>query len=181
VRARFKTFLFDILMYVTNHIVTHLPSRRVRLTFYRRALGFEIGSGSYIFMGARFDSRHGFRMGRNSIVNENCRLDNRGGLAIGDNVSISAGTVILTADHDIQSATFEGRNRPVEIADYVFVGTRATILPGVRIGRGAVVGACSLVTRDVAEYDVVAGVPAKTIGRRDSKLDYRIAYGRWLH
>lgn len=180
-RARFKTFVFDILMYVTNHIIGHVPSRRLRLTFYRRALGFDIGSGTHIFMGARFDSRHGFRIGKNSIVNENCRFDNRGGLTIGDNVSISAGTVILTADHDIQSATFEGRNRPVEIEDYVFVGTRATILPGVRISRGAVVGACSLVTRDVAEYEVVAGVPAKTIGKRNPKLDYRIEYGRWLH
>jgi acetyltransferase-like isoleucine patch superfamily enzyme len=181
VRARFKTFTFDILMYLTNHVVAHVPSRRLRLTFYRYALKFDIGSGTHIFMGARFDSRHGFRIGKNSIINEDCRLDNRGGLTIGDNVSISAGTVILTADHDIQSATFEGRNRPVDIGDYAFVGTRATILPGVRISRGAVVGACSLVTRDVAEYEVVAGVPAKTIGQRNRNVDYRIAYGRWLH
>ena len=179
--ARFKTFVFDTLMYVTNHIIGQVPSRRLRLTFYRRALGFDIGSGTHIFMGARFDSRRGFRIGKNSIVNEDCRLDNRGGLTIGDCVSISAETVILTADHDVQSATFEGRNRPVEIGDYAFIGTRTTILPGVRIGRGAVVGAGSVVSRDVAAYEIVAGVPAKTIGQRNPNLDYQIAYGRWLH
>jgi acetyltransferase-like isoleucine patch superfamily enzyme len=54
----------------------------------------------------------------------------------------------------------------VEIDDYAFVGSRATILAGVRIGRGAVVGAGAVVTRDVAPLAVVAGVPARQVGTR---------------
>jgi acetyltransferase-like isoleucine patch superfamily enzyme len=180
-RSRLKTLLFDVLMFVTNHVIAHLPSRRIRLAFYRRALDFEIGSGTSVFMGAQFDSRHGFRIGKNSVINENCRMDNRGQLTIGDCVSISAETVILTADHDVQSSDFAGRERPVEIGDYAFLGTRCTILPGVRIGRGAVVGAGSLVTRDVPDYTIVAGNPAKTIGQRNQSLNYQARYERWLH
>lgn len=57
---------------------------------------------------------------------------------------------------------------PVTIEDYVFVGSRAMILPGVTIGRGAVVTAGAIVTKDVAPMSVVAGVPAKTVAQRDS-------------
>lgn len=178
---RGKTFLFDVLMYVANHVIASLPSRTLRRAFYRRALGLDIAPTSHIFMGARFDSRGGFRLGSHSVINENCRLDNRGGITIGDCVSISAETVILTADHDVQSSDFAGRTRPVTIGNYVFVGTRATILPGVRIGEGAVVGASSLVTRNVGEFEIVAGVPARPIGRRTRDLAYTIDYGRWLH
>jgi acetyltransferase-like isoleucine patch superfamily enzyme len=168
-------------MFITNRIIAFLPSRRLRLTFYRRVLNFEIGADTYIFMGARFDTRHGFSIGHNSVVNENCRLDNRAKLTIGDYVSVSADTVILTADHDIQSPEFTGRERPVTIGDYAFLGTRCTILPGVTIGRGAVVGAGSLVTRDVPDYAIVAGIPARVIGERNKQFKYTINYGRWLH
>jgi acetyltransferase-like isoleucine patch superfamily enzyme len=178
---RLKTFTFDVVMYLTNYIVATIPSRHFRRGFYRYVLNLEIGASSHIFMGARFDSRGRFRMGNNSVINEDCRLDNRGEIRIGDCVSISAGTVILTADHDIQSMDFTGRTRPVTIGNYVFVGTRATILPGVSVGDGAVVGASSVVTRDVGEFEIVAGVPAKPIGRRTRDLRYKIDYGRWLH
>ena len=165
-------------MYICNRIVSHVPSHTVRNAFYRRVMGFQIGEDSYIFSGARFDTRGQFSVGRGSTINESCRLDNRGGLKIGDNVSISAETCILTADHDPQSASFAGRNREVSIADFAFVGTRALILPGVRIARGAFVAAGAVVTKDVAPLAIVAGVPAKEIGVRNSELDYRVGYCR---
>jgi acetyltransferase-like isoleucine patch superfamily enzyme len=179
--VRAEDAVFDCLLFVTNQIVPHVPSRRFRLAFYRRVLKFEIGRGSYVFMGARFASRHGFAMGEDTVLNENCRLDNRGRITIGNHVSISAETTILTADHDVQSPRFTGRERPVTIGDYVFLGTRCMIMPGVTIGRGAVVGAGSVVTRDVPDYAIVAGIPAKVIGQRNPDFSYRHDYGRWLH
>jgi maltose O-acetyltransferase len=141
---------------------------------------FDIGDHSNIFSGASFDTRGSFRMGNNSVINERCRLDNRGGLSIGQNVSISAETCILTADHDPHDSAFTGRNRPVVIEDYVFIGTRALILPGITIGRGAVVGAGAVVTKSVPPLAIVAGSPAREIGQRNPDLDYQLDYQRFF-
>ncbi|MDQ6808388.1 MAG: acyltransferase [Verrucomicrobiota bacterium] len=174
----FRRVAFDGLIYLCNTIVGRLPSHTLRKAFYRGVMRCAIGEGSYIFSGAQFDTRGGFTLGHDSTINQNCRLDNRGGLAIGDHVSISAEVCILTADHDPRSATFAGRDKPVSIGDYAFIGTRALILPGTKIGRGAVVAAGSVVTKEVAPLSIVAGAPAREIGRRDPTLDYRVGYCR---
>jgi acetyltransferase-like isoleucine patch superfamily enzyme len=171
---------FDGLLYLCNRIVAEIPSHTLRLGFYRHVMAFEIGNRSFIFMGASFDCRGGFYLGDHSVINERCRLDNRGTLRIGDNVSVSSEVCILTADHDPQSETFSGRNRTVEIEDYVFIGTRALILPGCKIGRGAMVAAGSVVTRNVEPFAIVAGNPAKPIGQRPPNLSYQLDYARFF-
>jgi len=168
----------EVVLHITHHIIACIPSHWVRLLFYRRVMRFQIGQDSYIFMGAWFDMRGNFVMGDHCVVNQRCRLDTRGGIYIGNNVSISAEVCILTADHDPQSPTFAGRVGRVSIQDYAFIGTRALILPGVTIGEGAVVAAGAVVTRDVAPYTIVAGVPARKIGERCRSLNYTISYGR---
>ena len=169
---------FDGLLYFCNRIVAEIPSHTLRLAFYRGVMAFEIGKRSFIFMGANFDCRGGFSLGDHSVINERCRLDNRGTLRIGSNVSISSEVCILTADHDARSESFVGRNRAVEIDDYAFIGTRALILPACKIGRGAIVAAGSLVTKSVEPFTIVAGNPAKVIGRRPQDLNYQLDYGR---
>lgn len=171
---------FDGVLFLCNHLVGHVPFHTVRRWFYRAVMRFEIGTRSFVFMGAHFDARGDFKLGDYSTINHGCRLDNRGGLEIGSNVSISAEVCILTADHDPQSATFAGRTRPVRVGDHVFIGTRAMILPGVTIGRGAVVAAGAVVTKDVAEFSIVAGSPARQIGTRGSDLAYQIEYSRFF-
>ena len=169
---------FDGLLYLCNQIIAQLPSHQLRLAFYRGIMQFAIARHSFIFMGAHFDCRGGFSLGDHSVINERCRLDNRGTLRIGSNVSISSEVCILTADHDPQSELFVGRNRAVEIEDYVFIGIRALILPGLKIGRGAFVAAVSVVSKDIAPFTIVAGNPAKQIGERTQQLNYELAYGR---
>jgi acetyltransferase-like isoleucine patch superfamily enzyme len=117
-------------------------------------------------------------MGKNSVINQKCRLDNRGFITIGDNVSISAEVCILTADHDPQSRDFSGTIRPVTIEDYVFIGTRAMILPGVTLAKGSFIAAGAVVTKNVEPFTIVAGVPAKPIGKRRTDLDYSAHYER---
>jgi maltose O-acetyltransferase len=177
-RQQLKRVSFDALLFVANQIVAHIPSHLMRLWFYRHAMGFQIGPGSSIFMGAWVDAKRGLKMGSNSTVNQRCRLDTRGGITIGDNVSISAEVCILTADHDMQSETNAGRQRPVSIEDHVFIGTRAMILPGVTLAKGAAVGAGAIVTRDVPAFTIVAGAPARPIGARNPNLNYKVRYRR---
>jgi acetyltransferase-like isoleucine patch superfamily enzyme len=141
-------------------------------------MNLEIGSGSFIFMYFWLDTKGNLKIGKNSVINQKCRLDNRGDIAIGNNVSISSEVCILTADHDLQNPKFNGRVRPVKIEDYVFIGTRAMILPGVTLGKGSAVAAGAVVTKDVPPFVIVAGVPAKPIGNRPKNLDYSCYYPR---
>jgi len=172
----------QLLLYVTNHLVSQTPSYALRHLWYRRVLGIEIGRGAGLqlgltlwFQGPGHVRRGGTRIGAGTLINRDCALDTRGGLRIGRHVSISPEVAILTADHDRDRPGFPLRTRPVVIGDHVWIGMRATILPGITIGRGAVVAAGAVVTRDVAPLSVVAGVPARVIGDRDpAGLDYTL-------
>jgi len=165
---------FDLLLCVCSWWVSVLPSSRLRHWFCRRVMQVEIHPTAHILGGLWLDGRRNLSIGKNSVVNQRCRLDNRGGISIGAEVSISPEVHILTADHDVYATDFRGRNKPVRIEDYVFVGSRATILPGVTLGRGSAVGAGSIVTKDVAPYCVVAGNPARQIGVRPEHLRYEL-------
>jgi acetyltransferase-like isoleucine patch superfamily enzyme len=148
------------------------------MAFYRRVMKYHIGQKSYIFLDCTFDCTVHFAMKNNSVINTKCRLDNKGGIFIGENVSISQEVMILSADHDLDSPAFIGRERPVYIEDYAWIGSRAIIMPGVTVGKGAVVAAGAVVTRSVEPYTVVAGVPAKKIRMRPEGINYQIDYSR---
>ena len=172
--------LGEVRLYLCNEVVAHIPSRRVRALFYRKIMGFKLGEKTSIFLNCRFDCAGGLAIGSPSVINQGCRLDGRGGLTIGSNVSVSEEVCILTADHDPKSPDFKGRPRPVVIGDYVFIGTRAIILPGVTIHRGAVIAAGAVVSRDVQPLDIVGGVPARSIGTRSHELAYTTEYSHFL-
>ena len=88
-------------------------------------------------------------------------------------MSISPEVTILTAFHRMDDPEFRVETRPVVIEDHVWIGTRSTILSGVTLGRGSVVAAGAVVTRDVAPLAIVAGVPARPIGTRPAEaIDY---------
>ena len=169
---------FDALLYVCNRLVAYFPSGHVRLSFYRYAMRLDIAPGVRILSGLWLDCRGKCRIGPNTIINQNCRLDNRGGIEIGSNVSISPHVHILTADHDLASLDFKGRELPVQIGNRAFIGSRAIILPGLTLGEGCGVGAGSVVTKDVERSAIVAGSPARVIGRRPDNLSYDTTYRR---
>lgn len=176
--ASLKVVVFSMLLYITNRVVAHIPFHSFRLFFYKNFFGLKIGEGSHIFMNAWFDSWKNFEMGKNSVITQKCRLDTRGKITIGDNVAIAAEVIILTGDHDVKTSNFLGRIRPVVIEDYVFIGTRAMILPGVTLSKGCAVAAGAVVTGDVEPFTIVAGVPAKPTGKRPLDLDYSAHYPR---
>jgi maltose O-acetyltransferase len=172
-------FLFsELRLYLCNEMVSRFPSRRLRMLFYRKIMRFNLGEKATIFLNCRFDCAENLTVGSKSVINQGCRLDSRGGIQIGDNVSISEEVCILTADHNPHTLEFKGRTRPVIIEDYVFIGTRAMILPGATLRRGAIVAAGALVTGDIRALDIVGGVPARSIGARNPGLLYTSEYSR---
>src|SRR3954465_12973172 len=120
-----RRIISELRIFICNRWVTRLPSRTLRLFFYRKIMKFKVGKESYIFMDCSFDCTVNFSMKNNSVINAKCRLDNKAGIHIGENVSISQEVMILSADHDPDSETFAARDLTVYIDDYVFIGSRA--------------------------------------------------------
>ena len=172
-----RTFGVRVLVYLTNYVVAHVPSFTLRHLWYRRALGIQFGQNAGVHMGTymwfwspRAIRRCVVRIGKNSRINRDCTIDLRSGLIVGDNVAISPEVMILAGTHDVNDPTFpDSPVGPYKVAieDYVWIGSRAMIMPGVTVGRGAVVAAGSVVTKDVPPLTIVAGVPAKPIGMRN--------------
>jgi acetyltransferase-like isoleucine patch superfamily enzyme len=91
-------------------------------------------------------------------------------ITIGQNVCINDGVILLTASHDVRDPEWKHKKSPIVIEDYVWIATNAIILPGVTVGKGAVVGAGSVVSRNVNEYEIVGGNPARVIAKDRTKL-----------
>lgn len=111
---------------------------------------------------------HKVHIGKNVFINANFLAMARGGIVIEDDVQIAANVSLLTNNHDEYQ-----RNvltcRPIHIKKGAWIGANVNILPGVTIGKHAIVGAASVVTKDVPDYAVVVGSPAKIIKMLDSK------------
>jgi acetyltransferase-like isoleucine patch superfamily enzyme len=162
------------------HIVGYFPSHHVRRFFYRLA-GMKIGPGSTLHMGTRLYNPGNITIGKDTIIGEGAVLDGRASLHIGNHVDFATEVMVYNAQHNIESPTFVAEMAPVVIKDYVFVGPRVIILPGVTIERGAVVAAGAVVTKDVEPFTVVGGIPAKVIGQRNLKdLQYRLGRAAWF-
>ncbi len=126
--------------------------------------GDEVRIWSTIVQAKLYTGRKGkLIVGRNSRIN-GVHIDVRELVVIGENVRIAPYTIIMDSDfHDLNNHFADGASSPIIISDDVWIATRSTILKGVTIGKGSVVATGSIVTRDVPDYCVVAGIPAKVI------------------
>lgn len=154
-----------------NHFINHIPIYILRKIYYL-ICGMQIGKKTRIDLNQYFIAASQFKIGNNCHINHNCFIDARGGILIHDNVSISHYVKLVTGSHNINSKNFEGEFSSIEIGDNAWIGINAIILQGVRIGKGAVVCAGAIVTKNVGDFEIVAGIPAKVIGYRNSNLDY---------
>lgn len=161
-------FLYE---YYLNSVMSHIPVWRIRKMSFN-ILGIKIGKETYIERKNFFISPKLITIGSYSHINRGCLLDARGTIIIGDNVSISHQVKLVTGSHEINSTDFHGVYLPIKIEDYVWLGIGCTILQNVTIGKGAVVCAGAVVTKNVEPYSVVAGIPARKIRERPHCLVY---------
>ena len=194
-------FIIDFWIFLAT-LTGCIPSHTIRLFLYRYFFRIQIGKDSSIHWLCRFNQPTGIAIGHNTIIGNDAFLDGRvkrdengkkikiwryiqefiyptvHPLTIGNNVSIAGEVRIFTMEHDIDDPNFSEKSFPVTIDDYVVIGTRVTILPGVHIGKGAVVASGAVVTKDVAPYTLVGGVPASFIRERSKDLRYTLKFCR---
>ena len=126
---RFLNWVLDLeLLFLTW--IGLIPSHFIRLFFYKLE-GVKIGKGSRIHIGARFFFPANIEIGEGSIIGDNVFLDGRDKIKIGDHVDIASEVMIYNSEHDVNSDDFHATVATVEIGDYVFIGPRVIILPGV--------------------------------------------------
>lgn len=141
--------------------------------------GIEIGDHTYVMHHAELHvynfrdlPKAGIKIGKNCLISEFTVLRGQGGITIGDNVYTSPFVQMVAVNH-----VYDDPNRPIieqgitaqgiVIEENVWIGASAIILDGVRVGKGAVVAAGAVVSKDVPPHTVVAGVPAKVIKEID--------------
>jgi maltose O-acetyltransferase len=141
------------------------PEDEARAELFRELLG-AFGDSSFIQPPFRCDYGSYIRVGERVFVNFDCTILDCGPVTIGDGVQIASGVQLLAADHprepELRADGLE-LGRPVVIEDNVWLGAGAIVCPGVRIGRDSIVGAGSVVTRDVPPGVVAAGNPCRVI------------------
>ncbi len=175
--SRIANWILEFQLYVLNMVSDALPFWSIRKIFFQGS-GLKIGK-STIHMGSRFYEPKGISIGDDTIIGNRVVLDGRAPLHIGNHVDFASEVMVYNSEHDLSSSDFHATNEPVTIEDYVFVGPRAIILPGVTLGKGSVVAAGAVVTKSVPEFTIVAGVPARVIGERQNKNpDYQLGRAR---
>jgi maltose O-acetyltransferase len=150
-----------------------------RLTRYDRIAGVvryaswrarlkSVGEDVTFYKGVVIHGSDGVSIGRGTRIAEYVHMWGGGGIEIGENVLIAAHSVITSLTHDKNAPVYAKSSvgKRVCIGDNVWLGSHCVILPGVTIGKNAIVGAGAVVTRDVAPGDIVGGVPARVLEKK---------------
>lgn len=196
--------MFDLLSYlITNRLRPRVFSRLFFKAWLKRIWNFpgllhiiilrctygiagaKLGPLSIIGSATMNGKAKNLRIGAHSFIASGVVLELHAPIEIGNFVVLNQGVRILTATHDVHSEAWATRRAAVHIGDYAWIAVGALILPGVTIGNGAVVGAGAVVAKDIPEYSVVAGNPARVVGERSRKLMYSpvalsAPYEAWL-
>lgn len=135
-----------------RHIISNIVREIYHL--YLRSLGITIGKNTMISLGAKIDVR-------------------RGKVIIGDNVHVTYGVVILSHDYSALLLGKKSHESHTVIEDNVFIGVNSVILPGVKIGKNSIIGASSVVTKDIPPLSLAVGNPAKVIKRLQNAANYQ--------
>lgn len=159
---------------LVERVIPSLPSRTLRNVFIRLS-GVKASKNVCFYPGFTVRQPKGLVIEEGVSIGPKCLLDARRGLTIHKNAVIAYESIIWTLNHDYNDIHFKGKGAPSEIGEYAWICSRSIILPGVKIGKGAIVASGAIVTKDVPNFAIVGGVPAKIIGYREEK-DYQYGY-----
>ena len=151
-----------------------VPCQWYRKFILKYVYQMELGKNVVIYGDFFIRAPWNISVGEGTIIGDSCQLDGRNGLVIGKNVNFSTAVYIYTEQHDVNDAYFRSNDSggTVVIEDYVWLSSRTTVLPKVRVGQGAVLASGALANKDLEAFGVYVGIPAKKIGNRSQDLKY---------
>ena len=176
IRKYIGYFLYQLLKYLPKSF-SHIKVGQKKLRGFAAKLMLEkCGKDVNIERKADFSTK--CTIGDHSGIGINAAI---GETHIGNNVMMGENCRIITQNHRFDDTDIpmsqQGfqEERPVHIGNDVWIGHNVTILPGVTVGNGVIIGACSVVTHDIKDYDIVAGNPARPIRNRKEKRQHGVS------
>lgn len=171
-KRNIKGTLYGLEWRFANHVIPNLPSKTLR-NRGMRMMGVRMSKNVMLYSGFSVRNPKRLTIEDGVSIGPKVLLDARMGLTIRENAVIAYDAIIWTLNHDYNDVHFGGKGASVEIGSFAWVCCRSIILPGVKIGEGAVIASGAVVTKDVDPYTIVGGVPAKKIGeRKRQKYNY---------
>jgi len=161
-------------------IFLKIPSLHIRNYIINCYSGVHIDKNVPIYHGFEW-WRGEFVVGKGTSIGYNNHIDCRRGVYIGENVCLASNVCIWTLHHDYNDVNFAVKGGPVTIGNYAWLCSHCIILPGVKIGEGAIVASGAVVVKDVEPWTVVGGIPATTISKRKKKEYQYIPGKNWIH
>jgi acetyltransferase-like isoleucine patch superfamily enzyme len=158
-----------------NNIITHVPFNFLRILILKYLFRMKIGTGVCLAPKVKIINPWRITVGNNSVINSSVFLDGRGGLYIGDNVDIAWFSKIITLKHDYNDKNYKASGASVIISDYCCLAVSATVLPGVKLAKGVVIGSSSVVTKSITnEFVICVGIPCVEIKKRNKEVNYKL-------
>jgi len=157
--------------------IGRIPSHHVRRWLLRHVYLTDIKDHAVVYWGSEIRCHSRLSVGAHSVIGDRALLDARNGISIGENVNLSSNVSIYTEQHDHEDPDFKSTSDThygVRIDDRAWLGPNTIVLPRVHIGEGAVVAAGAVVTKDVEPFTIVAGIPARPVGKRNTGLRYTL-------
>lgn len=149
---------------ITTELNTKYHEFDERRELFSKLINQELDEDFRVFTPFYTDFGKNIHLGKNVFINADCKFQDQGGITIGDNALIGHNVVLATLNHE-EDPNKRGNliAAPINIGKNVWIGSNATILPGITVGDGAIIAAGAVVTKDVEAESIVAGVPAKFI------------------
>ncbi len=166
--------LSGMIWVLSTKIIPYIPSQTLKNLGFRM-LGVKMSKNVKFYDGIGVREPKKLVIEDGVSIGPHVLLDARCGLTIRRSAVIAYEAIIWSLNHDYNDIHFCGKGAPVEIGEYAWICSRSIILPGIKVGKGAVVASGAIVTKDVPPYTIVGGIPAKVIGHREEK-EYDYAY-----
>lgn len=153
---------------------SHRPTEIYKL--FSQLTGKDVDESFRLFPPFYTDCGKNIRVGKDVFINSCCNFQDQGGIVIGDRCLIGHKVIMATINHELSPKNRKNMiMKPIVVGNDVWIGSGSVVLSGVTIGDGAIVAAGSVVTKDVMENTIVAGVPAKMIKKIEEE-DYEQEY-----
>ena len=155
---------------ITSEINNKYNTPEQIVELFSKLTGTQVDKSFRCFPPFYTDCGKNIKIGKNVFINACCRFQDQGGIEIGDGSLIGHNTTIATLNHDFNPDKRANLHpSPVKIGKNVWIGSDCTILPGIEIGDGAVIGAGSVVTKSVSANSIAVGSPARVIKQIEIK------------